>query len=141
MAPRGFPTSCATPAARRLALRVQQPVRHAVQALGERGEVARIGIRRARVEIAVGHCIGRVHDAGEGAEHQSRDQRSAVEHEDPDFERDEDHDEHDAALRRDRERELRGRHTDQQREGDEEGEIEQQLDAERRPGAFHGTPR
>src|SRR5207247_9358391 len=42
------------------------PVRHAVQAFGEGGEVAGVGVRRARLEVTVGDRIGCVHHSTKG---------------------------------------------------------------------------
>ena len=127
--------------AHELALRVEEPVRHPVQALGEHGEVAGVGVRRARLEVTVRDRIGRLHDAAQRAQDQPGDQRSPVQHEDAHFGGNENDHQHDAPLGRDRERKLRGGHTDEEGEGGEEGEIEQQLRAEPRLGAIHGTPR
>jgi len=92
-----------------------------------------------RVAVSDGIC-GLDH-ASQRAEHQAAHERASIQHENPHFGCHEDHNQDDAALRGDREGELRRRHTHEDREGGKEREVEQQLDAERRLGAIHGTPR
>jgi hypothetical protein len=125
-------------AAHELALRVEQPVGHVVQALGEPGEIARIGIGGAGREVTAGDGIGGFHHPVEGPEHQPLHQAAAVEHEDPDLEGDEHDHQDDAAFGGDRQGELGGRHPHEDREGGEEGEVEEQLRAERGFG-LHGA--
>ena len=124
-------------AAHELALRIEQALRHAVQALGERREVAGSGVGRAGSEVAVGNGVRSLHHPVERPQDQPADERAAVEDENGDFDGDEADDEDDTACGPHRQREQRRRHADQEGEGDEEGEVEEQLRAERGLGTCH----
>ena len=57
--------------ANQLALRVEQPVRHPIQAFGQGREIPRVGIRRAGGEVTVGDGVGSVHHARQRAKYQA----------------------------------------------------------------------
>ena len=111
--------------AHELALRVEQVVGHAIESLGERGEVASFGVGRAPGEVAVRHRIGGRNHALEGPQHQPVDQVAPKHDEHAHFQRYQEHHQGERSVRGEGAGHEDGRHAHEQGGGGEERQVEE----------------